>query len=351
MATTRGDQGNGKTWMRWIPSFLKARKPEQQTVAGNGTVMQSHASTLGRVVAYAALILAIVGGAAGLLSLTRGEGPAQAVAPAEQNDAASQQAGDYARGFVGAWLRASASDHQQLTQYVSVQNGDISDKEQQRFRGLAIASVETEGPLSTVIVSTELPSKPAAQSKDKGKDKPEVWETAWFQVNVHHREGYFSAVGYPAPVPAPQSVAAPELAYGERPSKEIEGTVEAFFDAYLTGDGDVERVVHPDSEISGVQATHYTSAQVRSVATVENHRDEVVPADGTRAKVHAEISLASATGARPADYSLTLEARGGRWEVLSVDPAPQLSTATASAPGASPTQGSAEPSPNESITK
>lgn len=354
---TQDSEAAQKPWAKWFSGLRKtrtSRKPKDQTVAGQGTVMQSHASTLGRAVAYIALMLAIVGGASGLIALTRGNGPAQAVSPVEQTTAVSQQAGDYARGFVGAWLRASAKDYQQLTQYVSVENGDISDREPQRFRGLSVASVETKGSLSTVIVSTEIPApvdqdKAKKASKKKDKDEPEVWETAWFQVNVHHQDGYFSAVGYPAPVPAPQAVKAPELAYGERPSESIKETVATFFDAYLVGDGDVERIVHPDSDLSGVQTTPYTSVQVREVTTVENRREDGVPADGTQAKVQAQLKLVSKTGARPATYALTLEARGGRWEVLTVDPAPQLPSAS-SAPAQSPTQQPTESSASASTT-
>jgi hypothetical protein len=323
-------------------------RDRDRTVAGNGTVVQSHAAGFGRVLAYAALIFAILGGAAGVLSFVRSDASAQGSVSPEMDAAASQQAGDYARGFVGAWLRASADDHQLLTQYVTVADGDISDDKPQQFRDLAVASVQTDGPLSRVIVSAQVPM-PADEPKKgqkKDKDQPKVWEPVWYQVNVHERAGRFSVVGYPAPVAAPQSVEGPGLAYGENASEEITGTVEEFFSAYLGGDGDLNRVVHPESEISHVAEVPYEMVSVQSVSTVEDH-GEGAPAEGAQAKARAEVNLFSSTGARPAAYALTLQSRGGRWEILAVDPAPQLESSPSA--GTAPTTG--EPSQNQSTTK
>lgn len=316
---------------------------EGQTVAGNGTVVQSHAAGLGRAVAYAALLLAIVGGLAGILSFVRADAPAQGAPAADRDDSASQQAGDYARSFTGAWLRSSADDYQQLTEYVAVESGDITDSEPHRFRDLSVASVHTEGDISTVIVSAQVSAPAADQEEVESEAQARAWETTWYQVNVHARDGNFSAMGYPAPVPPPQSVEAPDLAYGERPSDEVTGTVGEFFDTYLVGEGDVDRVIHPDSEIEPVEASLYDSVKVLSVTTVEDHRDEV-PVEGTQAQVRAEIELVSATGARPASYSLTLESRGGRWEVLTVDASPQLELSQSAGEDMAPTQSPAAPS-------
>ena len=169
------------------------------------------------------------------------------------------------------------------------------------------------------MVSAEVMKAPAGDAKEG------AWTPVWYQVNIHHQAGRFTPLGWPAPIPTPMTGKAPQLAYTYDGSKEISSTIDAFFKAYVLGEGDVSRMTNPKSSIRALGQTPYNTVEISDVTT-EKDSQKGVPADGQTE--HALVRIALGTDkdtARSATYALTLETRGGRWEVLAIDPAPVLS--------------------------
>ena len=123
------------------------KSPEQkpELVAGHGTVIQSQASRLGVVAAWTVVSLLILGVVVALFMAAR---PTQAQSPSIDPgaDATTQQAGEYARGFVATWLRADSDSEEDLAAYQSASDVELSltGTEAVGFRDLAVASVEEQ---------------------------------------------------------------------------------------------------------------------------------------------------------------------------------------------------------------
>lgn len=360
------------------PKKNKGEKQEkEETVAGNGQVLQSKGALLGRIAAWVFVAFVGFGALAAVLNLVNPPATAEQIVEAGETPE-SQQAAEYGRGFVGTWLRATGDDDQEVARYMPISRGDITEDEPTEFRELSVASVETtDNGISTVIISaevytvidedenedeitgtddltnedgeeaTEEPEDPSAspatsedeeeateddeevseeESADPGGDEgPETaWVPTWYQVNVFYDGETFTPLGWPAPVPAPETGDGPRMAYNFAGSDEIEATIEDFFGAYILESGDVTRMTHPDSTIQSLGTNPYTSVEIGDVTTDEDHRDEV-PDDGTVTHSLVNLSLGTTEDtARAATYALTLETRGGRWEVRNLDPAPVL---------------------------
>lgn len=347
------------------PKKNKDEKQEkEETVAGNGQVLQSKGALLGRIAAWAFVAFVGVGALAAVLNLVNPPATAEQIVEAGETPE-SQQAAEYGRGFVGTWLRATGDDDQEVARYMPISRGDITEDEPTEFRELSVASVETtDNGISTVIISAEvytvidedeheneitstddLTNEDEETSEDDeesteddeeeaseeenadpdGDEDPETaWVPTWYQVNVFYDGETFTPLGWPAPVPAPETGDGPRLAYNFAGSDEIESTIEDFFEAYILESGDVTRMTHPDSTIQSLGTNPYTSVEIGNITTDEDHRDEV-PDDGTTTHSLVNLSLGTTEDtARAATYALTLETRGGRWEVLTLDPAPVL---------------------------
>jgi len=298
----------------------------QETVSGNGQVVQHKSALLGTVLAWAVVAFVILGAIAGFANLFTPTSTAEKVVQVSQTPE-EQQAAEYARGFVGAWLRATKDDDSEVARYMQIERSDITAEEATEYRDLAVASSHTaDNGVTTVIISAEVPHTVENESLEDDEEEPqEVWQPAWYQVNIHHQDGRFVPLGWPAPVPAPETGGAPRLSYAHAASDEITETVADFFEAYALGEGDVTRLTHPESTIQPLEPAQYSHVEVLEVTTDEDHHDSV-PEDETTTRAYVQLSLGnSPDAARAATYALTLEARGGRWEVRNLDPAPQVS--------------------------
>lgn len=299
-------------------------KPESpETIAGTGTVILAKGALLGKIAAWTLVAFVVLGSVMSVIQFLTPSAKAQGVVEAVETTT-SQQAGDYARGFVGSWLRATRDDADALARYKTISRGEVTSKTPAEFRDLAVASVEMDkSGIATVIVSAEVLTK----IKDEGQvtaeaGKDSAWIPAWFQVNVQHADDQFIALGWPAPIPATPAGVASEVSYSYAGSADIKSTVEAFFLAYVLDEGDVSRMTHPESGIQALGPNPYTAVTVTSITT-DTDFEKNVPADGTSTRTLIDLSLGASDGtSRAATYALTLETRGGRWEVKAMDSAP-----------------------------
>lgn len=358
---------------------------KEDTVAGNGQVLQSKAALLGKVAAWAFVAFVGFGAVAAVVNLFNPSATAEQVVEAGESPE-SQQAADYARGFVGAWLRATSEDDQEVSQYMPVSRGDITEEEPAEFRNVAVASVETDdNGVSTAIISAELHTEvedddsetitgtddlssqdaeeatededdDAAEEDSSDEETETAWVTTWYQVNVYYDGETFAPMGWPAPIPAPETGTEPAMTYRYDGSDEIEAAIEDFVEAYVLDTSDVTRLTHPESDIQSLGPNPYTVVTVDDVTTDEDHRDNM-PNEGTTTRALVNLSLGTTEdAARHATYALTLETRGGRWEVRTLDPAPALDpeaaaeptdTATDEESGADRTSEDVDPGPTE----
>ncbi len=161
-----------------------------------------------------------------------------------------------------------------------------------------------------------------------------------------------AAVAMPAEVPSTAvAVAMPALDYSVTvPSDSpVSATSSEFLAAYLTGAGDVARVVSPKAPIVAVQPAPFTAVELSEVAA--HSGIPASPADGARIEVLVTASAHVGDLQQVmVQYALTLTARAGRWEVSLVRPAPLLASKQPSAaPSAAPAV-TASPAPSTPST-
>ncbi|MGP9587204.1 hypothetical protein ACT3TB_16265 [Micrococcaceae sp. AOP34-BR2-30] len=329
----RGPFGIGRNRAKDAGSTSKEnQRKKEDTVAGNGQILQSKGALLGRIGAWAFVAFLAIGSLAAILNVINP--PAVAEPAVERGETLEgQQASEYARGFVGSWLRATSDDDEEVSRYLPISRGDITEEEPIEFRELSVASLETnDDGVSTVLVSAEVLTETEERDESGnpsddtgGGDEVETaWVPTWYQVNVYHDGEGFAPIGWPAPVPVPETGTSPRLGYDFAGSDEIEETITDFVDAYILEVGDVTRLTHPESTIEPLGHSPYSSVEINDVTTNEDHREEI-PADGTttRAMVNLGLGVTQDTS-RAATYAMTLEVRGGRWEVRNLDPAPMI---------------------------
>ena len=316
------------------PKTQKQQKPEQapDTVAGNGTIILSKAALAGRIGAWALVAFLVVGAIFGYKQVIA---PPEQIAPIVDTGltAEDQQAGDFARGFVASWLRATRDDAEALAHYRKISQGEITQKTPVEFRDLSLASLDVDDHgVATAVVAAEVKVPPMEAPESEGDDKPEdneeakdVWAPSWYQVNVIEADGQFTALQWPAPIPAPEAGSEARVSYTYPASEDIDSTVASFFNAYILGDGEVDRLTSPESKIRPLGPNPYRALKITKTVTDEDFRDEL-PEDGTEAKAVVSVQMGDSDAeGRTASYALTLETRGGRWEVKTLDPAPKVS--------------------------
>jgi len=353
-----------------------------------------------------ALVLALMCGPAALLlhQLDSPQAAPQAASTTAQQDAGEVAAiGNFAAEFVTAWLTTPAGAEQSLSFYLQstaglrlpssvprVQNIAVADVKRVRNYGSAVASTRSESATPTTSTSspalrTEAPQVPgavgtavsawqvtvAADVDEPGADGERVMVRRYFAVPVLERGGAGSsattmgegvrepqehaqavrglrALMLPQPVAGPTSGEGAELDYDQQvsPTGSLATSVGQFLTAYAAGAGDVTRYVTPGVPISAITPAAYADVQVQSVLAREGNPSADEPADGQRAQVLVTATLTTFERQQSiAQYALALTARGGRWEISALEPAPVLvlptddagaaAGVTSSAPGAS----------------
>jgi hypothetical protein len=68
-----------------------------------------------------------------------------------------------------------------------------------------------------------------------------------------------------------------------------------FFDAYLTGIGEVDRYLSPGTELTAVRGSAYTTVTVDQAAADSDTAGGSVPGDGTVVRVQAHVTATDST--------------------------------------------------------
>lgn len=272
-----------------------------------------------------AMVLAMVAGPVALVRSLGGEAP-----PAAQESSSDAS-------IAGDAVEASARAGEEGLS--SVRDWLASTRERQQ--------VDSAGSPQWPAKPTELTAPRVAQVQQAGKGTDQ-WQVtiagtlpdgheAYFAVPIEVQGQNASAVALPAVVPAPGGMDASRLAYEQQDipaSSLLAGAVGDFLGAYMAGE-DTTRFVSPGSRVPPVKGSSWTSVRIEQVdASVVGGADATSerPAEGEQAHVRVQYVMNEPQGERadgiPASMSLSLTARGGRWEVTSVDPMPQLAQAS-----------------------
>lgn len=312
----------------------KKNQKTPSTVAGNGTVEQGIASKFGRYGIWAAVLFvtlfSLIGAGLGTVAVLSNPSNsfAQELKKQDKKTVESDHAAAYAQGYLLSYLSATKDDYTSLAGYIGE---DAASQNTQKVsqalevRNPVLASVEKTnyGYYSTKI---QVEVKKTEEKEAKGKKEKETittWQTQWYKVVVSNNgEGTFSPVGFPSSTNPPQTEAKTVKYPYSVSNSAVTNAVGDFGKAYLAGIGDVNRYISPEAEITSITPAPYQEITLITVTSLEN-MDGAVPQDGTKANVIAEYEVTDqANNTRRETYPLELTARGGRWEVSTIERSP-----------------------------
>lgn len=103
---------------------------------------------------------------------------------------------------------------------------------------------------------------------------------------------------------------------------ELHTTLDAFFAGLLAGASDLERYVAPGVVIAPVVPPPYEQVSVVELRAPDDptERGTLVPPDGTVLRLLATVDTDTEADDLPLVYPVTMAVRGGRWEVVAIDP-------------------------------
>lgn len=303
-----------------------AQKKRAQTVSGQATGLQARVSGLGRALPLVLLALVVVLATAAFVRSGAPEIAAETQEPSISPQ--EQQAGAFALNAMGSWFTATKDQRAGLDAYLP-ETAVTADKSTE-YRDLVVASIEETAPNTVNVVITAQVKETPAKDEDNKDDKKESeqWIPRWYQVSVTGINSQMTLTGPPAPIGAPAKTQGVTTVFSE-PSKNaaLDDMVGQFLNAYAADQGQVERYISPDSQITPITPAPYESLTVTTIT----HRGDIgedMPQNGTETQIRVRAEAKEATGARGTQYLLTVKVRDGRWEVVSIDTAPKSQPTT-----------------------
>lgn len=296
----------------------------QSGVVGRSTRAQAAATVAARGGLWAALGLALVLGLVNCAAPAAGPPTAAPAAPMPVPPPSG-----CAELVVAGWL---AGDDDLLAGVVGMPRAD--PETDQRRAALTFAAEVIPGEAGwTYLVGAQVQVRPDEDTAADDEPPPEPWQDAgvqFFAVTmvpvVGGCQGWAPAA-LPAQVAGP-SLASPTTAYPvslPASGTELAETLAAFFTGLLTSAGNPERYVAPGTVITFPDPPPYLEvsvADVRTVADAPVDRAGPVPPDGTVVPLLVTVDIGG--GDLPLVYPVTAGVRGGRWEVVALDPTAPL---------------------------
>jgi hypothetical protein len=271
--------------------------------------------TRARIVNTAVAVVVLAGAACGPVALfvALSDDDAAATVDLDLPDGRAGVAGEFASLFVAAWLRGD--DLSFFNPAIGAEDSGLLVE-----RVGAVRTTELGPGLFDVIVAADV-----IEYLEGSEEGYRPLGLRFYGVGVAaDGDGALSVLGPPSVVEAPAAadVAAPLVA-DLRPATapELAGltrTLDGFFAAYLTGQGDVALFTSPDSVVGAVTPAPFAGAAVRQIGQAP------VPGidDPGFQLARVQVEAQTPSGRQWLEYSLVLAERDDRWEVSQVLHAP-----------------------------
>ncbi|WP_164835760.1 conjugal transfer protein [Actinacidiphila soli] len=247
------------------------------------------------------------------------------------------------------WLRSDATHADSTTAQavhalapsVDLPTRSASAAAQSLLRTMAVRSARLSDGSWSVVVAAQFTVRndSSGASSPSAADADARTVVRYFAVPVIASDtaggtGAFTVTATPAEIAGPGTATAADSPL-TNPLPADGGVVSSlgeFFDAYLTGVGEVDRYLSPGTELTAVRGSGYTSVTLDQAAADSDVAGGSVPSDGTTVRVQAHVTATDTAGGRwPLVYTLTMTARSGRWEVTALQAGAPTKTATAKA--------------------
>ncbi|MEU1628190.1 conjugal transfer protein [Streptomyces sp. NPDC020096] len=331
------------------------------TAASTGAV--ANWSLILRWAAWFLLVADLVLGALALVAPSSAATPPVRVVQRGSDGTESAGPSGFAQLFVAAYVSAGQGSQSALAAFYPGADGvELTGKPGTwHAEQLATVRMSTVAPgyWSVVVAARVTGPGPSASPSDSsttdssgpdGAAPGSAGALRYFQVAVRSSDsaghGGLVAVALPAEVSAPGQAQPPALNYGpSHPAQSSDPavqTLQGFLAAYLTGSEGLDRYLSPGTTLAPVTPAPYTAVQISQIAGPDGSdgdQSQTVPRDGTRRHLLVDVAATAPGGVtRPLTYAVELAARAGRWEVASLEAAPQLATTSngAQAPSAVP---------------
>jgi hypothetical protein len=225
--------------------------------------------------------------------------------------------GGCAELVVAAWL---SGDADQLPRHAAPRSPDQVERRAVRTHTVAVTAGSSPHSWGYLV---------GAQVQEREGDDGQWRDAGLHYFAVTMAESDAGCQGW-RPVASPMQVAAPRLEPDARApypvslaasGTALSDTLEAFFGGMLTGTGGMDRYVAPGVTIPPVVPPPYAEVgmvELRAGAGAPLRRGDEVPPDGTT--VRLLVTVTADRAALPLTYPVTVAVRGGRWEVVAVDP-------------------------------
>lgn len=281
--------------------------------------------------------------------------PAAAAAPVIVERSMEVVAGEAAVAWVTAWLTCDRAHPQRLRAWYSGDEPALPAVAAQVERPTVASVQRLEGDTWSVVVAADVTEPGGSTSSTPGSSpagaEPTSTATApvrrYYQTalsvtstgspsGLRYAAASVQALTLPAPVPGPVTTTTARLDYDDdaAPDTYLGSTVTTFLQALLAGQGDVTRLVSPQTAIAPVQPPVATQVRLRDLVLLEDTAPDAAKGpreDGDTVRLLAGADLTLPSGQlRTSQYALTLTGRDGRWEVSGIDLAPAVRTPNAS---------------------
>ena len=259
------------------------------------------------------LVLGAAGGTKALVTSPPPPGPTEAEIAAMTTVDVPRDigVGGFGELYVSAWLTAGRTTQEVIAAYypTGVDFNQVNSGAFWAARTATVDVIDQGDNYWAVTVAADVLSNQEGTFEAAG--------IRFYTFGVVKTDDGFVATTLPAQVPAPPTLALPELVIeflNAPTSAEIEPIAEAlggFFRALLAGAGDIDRYVTPNTHLAPITPAPFATVEVRSLGA----RPEVE--DPNRLLVRVEIRASDAAGnAQVMQYTVTVAQRAARWEVV-----------------------------------
>lgn len=309
-------------------------EPPTPVATGEQIVTSTWSTKLVAAGLWVAILLGPVGAFLGWSALSTASEPATE-ASLEMVDRSDERAraSAFADRVVVAWLSASRSDPGDLPDLVAGASNITLPVTPLIAERSSVSSIQeiSDGVWSVTLAVRVTPTAPEPEEDDSADQEDrsdgELESQLWFiQVPVAVVDDSVAALSLPAVVTGPDVAGPPQSHYRTQVGSGgmVHNTVTGFLDAYLVGGSDLSRYLAPGTDLVAIAPAPFTDVTLTGLVSIEPG-DHQSPEDGDEVNVLVTATAAMVTAqAVTVEYSLSMKARAGRWEITAIEAAPEI---------------------------